>query len=126
MSAPTNYDEVKTVWTDKVYSELMTVFDPTGWADLTMPTAGIECNTAMFKTNVVPVDMADLVTLCGSVSDCDFVADDYYSYALAFAIDRGTNLDSNGGGVCTFRSHPFLFTKDDSTLPFNGIKWSAG
>ena len=124
MTTPTTYDEVKTVWTDKVYDALMPNFDATGWADLTMPTDGVECLTEMFKIKIVPVDMADLETLCGSVSDCDFVADDFYSNALAFAINRGDNLAADGGGPCSGWSHPFFFTKDDSVLPFNGIKWS--
>ena len=125
MTTPTTYEEVKTVWTDKVYDALMTNFDATGWADLTMPTDGVECLTEMFKIKIVPVDMADLVTLCGSVSDCDFVADDFYSYALAFAMNRGDMLAYDGGGACSGWSHPFFFTKDDSVLPFNAIKWGG-
>lgn len=45
---PTTYDEVKTVWTDLVFTELNTDFDPTGWTDLTLPTSGKECDTQLF------------------------------------------------------------------------------
>jgi hypothetical protein len=43
MSAPTTYDEVKTTWSNQVFTALMTNFDPTGWADITLPEEGKEC-----------------------------------------------------------------------------------
>ena len=119
MSAPTTYDEVKTTWSNQVFTALMTNFDPTGWADITLPVDGKECNTVMFKANVFRVDLAELVTLCATVADCDFVSTDYASLAFGFVLDRGTGLD---GGACT-HLHPHLFTKDDSVLPLEGMRW---
>jgi hypothetical protein len=119
MSAPTTYDEVKTTWSNQVFTELMTNFDPTGWADITLPVDGKECNTVMFKANIFYVDVDALVTLCATVDDCTFVSADYSSFAFGFVFDRGTGLD---GGACTI-GHPHLYTKDDSVLPFDGISW---
>lgn len=77
MSAPTTYDEVKTTWSNQVFTTLMTNFDPTGWADITLPEEGKKCETVMFKANVFPVNIAELVTLCDTVNDCNFVSADY-------------------------------------------------
>jgi hypothetical protein len=77
----------------------------------------------MFKANVFPVDLAELVTLCATVADCDLVSADYASYAFGFVLDRGLKLD--GSAACT-RYHPYLFTKDDSVLPFDSVSWGPG
>ena len=89
MSAPANYGEVKTAWSDQVYDALMPNFDPTGWTDITMPEDGVECETVLFKYNVFPVDKAGLATLCASVTDCNLISVDYSSYAFGFVLDRG-------------------------------------
>ena len=43
----------------------------------------------------------------------------YSSYAFGFVLDRGLEDD---GSACTY-NHPYLFTKDDSVVPFDGLYW---
>ena len=74
----------------------------------------------MFKYKVFPVDIGGLVTLCALASDCDFDMTAYSSYAFGFVLDRGLEDD---GSACTY-NHPYLFTKDDSVVPFDGLYWN--
>ena len=125
MSVPTTYDEVKTTWSNQVFTSLMAgEFDPTGWAAITLPEEGKECNTFLFKAKVFPVDVDALVTLCDTVAACTFDSTAYSSLAFGFALVRG--LDSGlAGGNCEV-NHPYLFTKDDSVLPFDSVIWAPG
>ena len=122
MSAPTTYDGVKTTWSNQVFTALMTNFDPTGWADITLPEVGKRCDTVLFKANVFTVDVDALVTLCGAAADCDFVSADYASLAFGFVLDKGLNL---AGATCD-TYHPYLFTKYYTVLPFYSILWGTG
>ena len=127
MSAPTTYSEVKTTWSTQVSTALYESSALSGWASITLPVDGVECNTNFFKADIFPVDVNALVTLCATVADCDFVSTDYASYAFGFALNRGPD-PNNGqyGGPCEDWAHPFLFTKDDSVLPFDSIFWGSG
>lgn len=71
----------------------------------------------MFKVGIFPVEVDALITLCATVDDCTFVSADYSSYAFGVVLNRGLNLD---GGPC-IGVHPYLFTKEDSVLPFDSI-----
>ena len=120
MSAPpTTYAEVKTVWSDQVFTELNTDFDPTGWNDITLPENGKECDFLLFQANLFPVDLDALVTLCSTVSDCDFDSTNYYSYAFGFRLDRGLYVL---GGLCYY-NNPYLFAKEESVSPLVSVYW---